>query len=147
LPHDVVATNFCSSQVFASALRLARNFGERRFIGIEYYTNLGQVGNDQVYAVTDFEGGKFEVELGIGYGLTPESDLERERERLLPAFGTRGATESLRKIRPRPPAPRRCQGEEPLIQPGMGRATPAIGGAAVSTNAGRLNGTAVWSKH
>jgi hypothetical protein len=30
---------------------------------------------------------------------------------------------------------------------GMGRPTPAIGGAAISTNAGRLNGTAVRSKH
>jgi hypothetical protein len=30
---------------------------------------------------------------------------------------------------------------------GMRRPTPAIGGAAISTNAGRLNGTAVRSKH
>jgi len=60
--------------VFAPALRLARNLGEGRYVGIEYYENLGQVGNDQLYAVTDFKLGKFDVELGIGYGLTPESD-------------------------------------------------------------------------
>jgi hypothetical protein len=60
--------------VFAPALRLARNFGEGRFIGVEYYTNLGQVGNDQLYAVTDFKVGECDVELGVGYGLTPESD-------------------------------------------------------------------------
>jgi hypothetical protein len=60
--------------VFAPALRLARNLGEDRFIGMEYYENLGRLGNDQLYAVTDFKLGKVDVELGIGYGLTPESD-------------------------------------------------------------------------
>jgi len=60
--------------VFAPALRLARKLGEDRFIGMEYYENLGRLGNDQLYAVTDFKLGKVDVELGIGYGLTPESD-------------------------------------------------------------------------
>jgi hypothetical protein len=60
--------------VFAPALRLGRNLGEDRFIGMEYYENLGRLGNDQLYAVTDFKLGKVDVELGIGYGLTPESD-------------------------------------------------------------------------
>ena len=41
---------------------------------MEYYENLGRLGNDQLYAVTDFKLGKVDVELGIGYGLTPESD-------------------------------------------------------------------------
>ena len=41
---------------------------------MEYYENLGRLGNDQLYAVTDFKLGKIDVELGIGYGLTPESD-------------------------------------------------------------------------
>jgi len=41
---------------------------------VEYYENLGRLGNDQLYAVTDFKLGKVDVELGIGYGLTPESD-------------------------------------------------------------------------
>ena len=60
--------------VFAPALRLARNLGEDRFVGMEYYENLGRLGNDQLYAVTDFKLGKVDVELGVGYGLTPESD-------------------------------------------------------------------------
>jgi hypothetical protein len=60
--------------VFAPALRLARNLGEDQFVGMEYYENLGRLGNDQLYAVTDFKLGKIDVELGIGYGLTPESD-------------------------------------------------------------------------
>jgi hypothetical protein len=59
---------------FAPALRLARNLGEDRFIGVEYYENLGEIGNDQIYAVTDFKVGDVDVELGIGYGLTRESD-------------------------------------------------------------------------
>jgi hypothetical protein len=32
-------------QDFAPAVRLARNLGEDRFIGIEYYADLGQIGN------------------------------------------------------------------------------------------------------
>ena len=67
---------------FAPALRLARNLGQDRFIGIEYYADLGQIGNflplseqsHQAFAVTDFKLGKFDVELGIGYGFTPGSD-------------------------------------------------------------------------
>ncbi|MGA8688442.1 MAG: hypothetical protein WB662_00680 [Methyloceanibacter sp.] len=67
---------------FAPELRLARNLGQDRFIGIEYYADLGQIGNflplneqsHQVFAVTDFKLSKFDVELGIGYGLTSGSD-------------------------------------------------------------------------
>ena len=67
---------------FAPAIRLARNLGEDRFIGIEYYADFGPIGNflpvseqsQQIFAVTDFKVGKFDVELGAGYGLTPASD-------------------------------------------------------------------------
>jgi hypothetical protein len=67
---------------FAPAARLARNLGEDRFIGLEYYTGLGTPGNfqsfqqqsHQLFAVTDFKVGKIDVDLGIGYGLTPGSD-------------------------------------------------------------------------
>jgi hypothetical protein len=67
---------------FAPALRLARNLGEDRFIGIEYYGGLGQIGNflplsqqsHQLFAVVDFKVEKFDVQLGLGYGLTPGSD-------------------------------------------------------------------------
>jgi hypothetical protein len=67
---------------FAPAARLARNLGEDRFIGIEYYSDLGPIGNSlplqqqshQIFAVTDFKLEKFNIELGVGYGLTPGSD-------------------------------------------------------------------------
>jgi len=67
---------------FAPAARLARNLGENRFIGIEYYADFGPIGNflplqeqsHQIFAVTDFKLGKFDIELGVGYGLTSGSD-------------------------------------------------------------------------
>jgi hypothetical protein len=67
---------------FAPAARLVRNLGEDRFIGLEYYSGLGTPGNfqsftqqsHQLFAVTDFKVGKIDVDLGIGYGLTPGSD-------------------------------------------------------------------------
>jgi hypothetical protein len=67
---------------FAPAARLARNLGEDRFIGLEYYTGLGTPGNfpsfaqqsHQLFAVTDFKVGKIDVDLGMGYGLTAGSD-------------------------------------------------------------------------
>jgi hypothetical protein len=67
---------------FAPAARLARNLGEDRFIGLEYYTGLGTPGNfpsfaqqsHQLFAVTDFKVGEIDVDLGIGYGLTAGSD-------------------------------------------------------------------------
>jgi hypothetical protein len=67
---------------FAPAMRLARNFGENFALGIEYYTGLGPLQNilsfnDQqhnVYAVTDFKIGRWDVNAGIGYGLTQASD-------------------------------------------------------------------------
>jgi hypothetical protein len=66
----------------APAARLAHNFGEDRFIGIEYYADFGPIGNflplqeqsHQIFAVADFKLDKFDIELGIGYGLTPGSD-------------------------------------------------------------------------
>jgi len=67
---------------FAPALRLARNLGEDRFIGLEYYSDFGKIGDflplreqsQQIYAVTDFKLDKVDVELGVGYGFTPGSD-------------------------------------------------------------------------
>jgi CheY-like chemotaxis protein len=48
---------------FAPAARLARNLGEDRFIGLEYYSDFGRIGSflplpqqsQQLYAVTDFK--------------------------------------------------------------------------------------------
>ncbi len=67
---------------FRPAVRLARKLGEHRFIGVEYYSDFGQIGNflplaeqrHQVFAVTDFKLGQFDIELGAGYGLTPGFD-------------------------------------------------------------------------
>jgi hypothetical protein len=67
---------------FAPAARLARNFGNDVFAGFEYYADFGEIGNfsklaDQqhtLFAVTDFKAGVFDVNFGVGYGLTPASD-------------------------------------------------------------------------
>lgn len=67
---------------FAPAMRLARNLGDDRFIGLEYYADFGRIGdflplqqqNQQLYAVTDFKVKDWDVELGAGYGFTPGSD-------------------------------------------------------------------------
>ena len=68
--------------IFAPCARFARSFGENFALGIEYYTELGPLQdflpfNEQqhnIYAVTDFKIGRFDVNAGIGYGLTPGSD-------------------------------------------------------------------------
>jgi len=67
---------------FAPAARLARNLGEDRFIGLEYYADFGKIGtflppqqqSQQLFAVTDFKVKTLDVELGVGYGFTPGSD-------------------------------------------------------------------------
>jgi hypothetical protein len=67
---------------FLPAARLARNLGEDRYIGLEYYSDFGPLGNflplaeqrHQLFAVTDFKAGVFDVELGAGFGLTSGSD-------------------------------------------------------------------------
>ena len=68
--------------VFAPAARFARNFGENLAVGVEYYTDLCPLQswlpfNEQqhnIYAVVDFKIGRFDVNAGVGYGLTPGSD-------------------------------------------------------------------------
>jgi hypothetical protein len=67
---------------FAPAIRLARNLGQDRFIGLEYYSDFGKIGDflplqkqsQQLFAVTDFKLDKWDVELGAGYGFTTGSD-------------------------------------------------------------------------
>jgi hypothetical protein len=67
---------------FAPALRLARDLGEDRYIGLEYYADFGKIGDflplqqqsQQLFAVTDFKVNTVDVELGAGYGFTPGSD-------------------------------------------------------------------------
>jgi len=68
--------------VFAPAARFARIFGENFALGIEYYSDLGPFPNfvtlneqqHNIYAVVDFKIGRFDVNAGVGYGLTPGSD-------------------------------------------------------------------------
>jgi hypothetical protein len=68
--------------IFAPAARFARNLGENLAVGLEYYTDLGSLRNfstfneqqHNLYAVVDFKIGRFDVDLGVGYGLTPGSD-------------------------------------------------------------------------
>ena len=63
-------------------MRLARNLGNDRFIGLEYYADFGRIGDflapqqqsQQLFAVTDFKINAVDVELGVGYGFTPGSD-------------------------------------------------------------------------
>jgi hypothetical protein len=67
---------------FLPAVRLARKIVDDIQLGIEYYTDLGRPGSfssfdqqsHQVFAVTDFKVGVFDVDFGIGYGLTGGSD-------------------------------------------------------------------------
>jgi hypothetical protein len=67
---------------FAPAARLARKLDRDLFVGLEYYADMGPIGNfpklaDQqhtLFAVTDFKLGVMDVNFGVGYGLTPGSD-------------------------------------------------------------------------
>jgi len=71
-----------SQNTFAPAARLAHKIGESTWVGFEYYTDLGPLEhfvpfNEQqhnIYAVADFKIGRFDINAGIGYGLTPGSD-------------------------------------------------------------------------
>jgi len=67
---------------FAPAARLARKFGPDLYAGLEYYADFGKIGafpsfeqqQHTLFAVTDFKLGVFDVNFGVGYGLTPASD-------------------------------------------------------------------------
>jgi hypothetical protein len=67
---------------FTPAARLARKLGPDLFVGLEYYADFGKIGDfkplDQqqhtLFAVTDFKVGVFDVNFGVGYGLTSASD-------------------------------------------------------------------------
>jgi hypothetical protein len=67
---------------FAPAARVARKVAPETYVGLEYYSDFGEIGNfarleDQqhtLFAVTDFKLGVFNVDFGVGYGLTPASD-------------------------------------------------------------------------
>jgi hypothetical protein len=66
----------------APAARLTRKITDTFDVGIEYASTLGQVGSiapssqqaHVVYGITDFKLGAFDVNLGVGYGLTTSSN-------------------------------------------------------------------------
>jgi len=67
---------------FAPAARLAKTIAKDVQLGVEYYGDLGSVQGflplrDQqhnIYGVIDFKAGIWDVDFGVGYGLTPGSD-------------------------------------------------------------------------
>ena len=64
------------------AVRLARKLDKDLYVGLEYDGDFGKIGNftqlqqqqQLLFAVTDFKLGVFDVNLGLGFGLTPGSD-------------------------------------------------------------------------
>jgi hypothetical protein len=83
--NPIVDLSFGSSQGeadFLPAVRLARNLGQDRFVGLEYYADFGKIGDflplkqqsQQLFVVTDFKVDKIDVQLGTGFGFTPGSD-------------------------------------------------------------------------
>lgn len=67
---------------FAPAARLAKKLGPDLYAGFEYYSDFGKIGDFKavseqqhtLFAVTDFKAGIFDVDFGVGYGLTSASD-------------------------------------------------------------------------
>ncbi len=63
---------------FAPAFRAAKKVAPDVQVGLEYYADFGEIGRfaavrDQqhtLFAVTDFKAGDFDVNFGVGYGLT-----------------------------------------------------------------------------
>jgi hypothetical protein len=67
---------------FTPAARIARRLGNDSAVAIEYYADFGKIGHflpvqeqqHQVFGVVDFKLGAFDIDFGIGYGLTSGSD-------------------------------------------------------------------------
>jgi hypothetical protein len=100
---------------FAPAARLARKLGEDFFIGLEHYSELGEIGHflplreqqHTLFAVTDFKLGKLDINLGLGAGLTPGSDRLVAKTIIGYAFPVPGKDESAGERLPsRPPMSR-----------------------------------------
>jgi hypothetical protein len=108
---------------FAPAMRLARNLGDDRFIGLEYYADFGRIGdflplqqqNQQLYTVTDFKVKDWDVELGAGYGFTPGSDRFVLKAILGYAFPVPGKTGSESSPAPLAMGTPAHQSQNPLI--------------------------------
>jgi hypothetical protein len=82
--NPIVDVSFGSSGSadFAPALRLARSVGKDVMLGVEYYADLGPIGNfspvdgqrHTVFGVADFTAFGLDVNIGLGFGLTDASD-------------------------------------------------------------------------
>ncbi|WP_229195374.1 hypothetical protein [Bradyrhizobium acaciae] len=67
---------------FAPAARVARKLKDDVYVGLEYYADFGKIGDfsplaeqqHTLFAVTDFKVGDFDIDFGVGYGLTRASD-------------------------------------------------------------------------
>ena len=67
---------------FVPAARFARKLDKDFYVGIEYYGDYGKIGNfappsqqqQLLFAVTDFKLGAFDIDFGLGFGLTSGSD-------------------------------------------------------------------------
>ncbi len=111
---------------FAPAARLARNLGQDFFLGLEYYGDLGEIGRflplkeqqHTLFAVTDFKLGKFDIDLGMGYGLTPGSDRLIAKAIIGYAFPVPGKEGDASD-----PAPKRAPMVRPMLPNSLGRAS------------------------
>lgn len=71
-----------SKVAFAPSTRVAYNFSERYAFAVEEYADLGQISDfahgseqsHQLFGVFDFTGSKYEIETGLGFGLTRSTD-------------------------------------------------------------------------
>jgi hypothetical protein len=70
------------NNTFAPAARLAKKINETFSLGVEYYTDLGPIQSllpfreqqHNIFGVVDFKVGRFDINAGVGYGLTSNSD-------------------------------------------------------------------------
>jgi hypothetical protein len=94
-----VSTGTYGEADFVPAVRLARKLGGDFYIGVEYYADLGKIGNflplqqqqQLLFAVTDFKLGVFDVNFGVGFGLTSGSDQLISKMIISYAFPVPGA--------------------------------------------------------
>ncbi len=93
---------------FAPAARLARKFDQDLYAGFEYYADFGKIGDflpfeqqqHTLFAVTDFKLGVFDVNFGVGYGLTPASDRWVVKTIIGYAFPVPGGKQTARERAP-----------------------------------------------
>jgi len=86
---------------FLPAARLAHRLDKDLFVGLEYYSDLGEFGHfgklseqqHTLFAVTDFKIWEIDVNLGVGYGMTAASDRWVVKGILGYAFPTPGSSD------------------------------------------------------